>query len=329
MSVSSMTRCLAALGVILATTGVAFGQQPLKVSIGLSSTSIAASAPRIAAEMKLYEKHGLEAKVTPMDTASVATSALIGGSIDFACVNPTDAVLAKVQGKDLVVLRSLYTGFPAVMVLAKSIAEKTGISANAPIPQRLKALDGLVIATLSATSSYTVSLKAAAQAEGAQVRFAYMSQPAMVSALQTGAIQGFVASAPFYGVPVLNGTGLVWISGPQNEYPSKYSLSNSITVVSTRSFVSANPDVVKRLDAVFADLAQAVLERPADVRAAIAKLYPDVDAKSLDLVLQAELTSFAGKESTADDIVRTIGFIKLTGAAIPDDLKPDSLLLKR
>jgi ABC-type nitrate/sulfonate/bicarbonate transport system substrate-binding protein len=303
----------------------AAAQELRKVTIGLSSSSIALSGARIAQELGLFKKHGLDVSISTLDSASAATSALIGGSIDFACVNPTDVVLANSRGQSLVVVRSLYTGFPAVVVVSKAAADKSGVSPTAPVAQRLKALDGLLIATPSATSSYTVSLKGAAAAEGAQVRFTHMAIPAMVTALQTGAIQGYVGSSPFYGTSVLNGSGIVWINGPQDEIPVKFSLLNSVTLISTRSFVAANADTVRRVDAAFDDLGKIVVDRPAEFRAAMAKTYPDIDAKSLDIILAAELKSFNGRKLTTEDMARTIDFVKMMGTSLPDNLDPSTM----
>ncbi len=329
MLISGNGRACVVVAVALAgwiTLGPAVGQEPKKITIGISSNSLALSSARIAEELGLYKKHGLDAKITALDSASMATSALIGGSLDFACVNPTDAVLAKTRGQDLVVLRSLYSGFPAVVIISKAAADKAGVAATAPLSQRMKALDGLVVATPSATSSYTVSLKATAEAEGANLRFTYMALPSMVSALQTGNVQAIVASSPFYVAPLLAGTGVIWLNGPQNEYPPKYSLSNSVTLITTRAFATENADTIRRANEVFADLGKIVQDRPADIKGALAKLYPDVDARSLDLILEAELKSFIGKESTVEDMARTIDFVKLSGIAVPNELTPNSLL---
>ena len=52
-------------------------------------------------------------------------------------------------------------------------------------------------------------------------------------------------------------------------------------------FVDANPATrCERVAAVFADLSKAFDERPADVKAAVAKLFPDLD-QTLDLCFDA------------------------------------------
>ncbi len=95
-----------------------------------------------------------------------------------------------------------------------------------------------------------------------------------------------------------------------------------------RPFAEANPDLIKSVVAVFADLAKAVEERPAEVKAAVARLYPDLDAATLDILFAAESLGWKGNKPTAKDIAREITFVKATGMQLPqiDSLDPASML---
>ena len=73
----------------------------------------------------------------------------------------------------------------------------------------------------SATSSFTASYKGSADKIGAKPAFVYMTQPAMVAALETGAIKGYIASAPFWGPSVARGSEVDWISAPRGELPQE------------------------------------------------------------------------------------------------------------
>lgn len=309
-------------------TAAVQAQELRQITIATSSASIPAGAARIAKEMGLYEKHGLQAKVTPMETGSVATPALVSGAIDFATSGPSDVVMAQSRGQKLVVLTSGYRGFAASVVLSKTAAEKAGVSPNAPIAQRLKALDGLRIASTSSGSTFTVAVKTAAESVGAKANFVYMAQPAMIAAFRRGLIDGMTVSAPYYIAPIAEGLGYIWISGPKGEFPSKNSPVNSSVLITRRDFAEANPDLMKRVTAVFEDLWKAFDERPAEVRAAMAKLWPEVDAKTLDAVLQAEAPAFKAKPVTAADMAHDIAFMKLGGVPLPqgDQLNPAAML---
>jgi ABC-type nitrate/sulfonate/bicarbonate transport system substrate-binding protein len=330
MSILSISR---AWVVIMALSGLAcasLGQQKRQVAIGLSSPSLPAAGARIAKEMGLFDKYGIDARITPMDNGSVATMGLIAGSLDFTTTAPTDVVAAQARGQKLVAVTSVYGGFAGVLILSKAVADKLGVAPTAPVMQRLKALDGLSIATPSPTSTYTFAYKSAAEAAGAKIRFTYMDQPSMIAALETGAIQGFIAGSPIYARPLLSGSGVMWISGPKRELPPESTPAHAVTLNAKRDFAEANRDLVQRLIAVFADFAKAVQERPADVKAAIARLFPDLDPRTLDLLYVTESLGFKAKPLTVEGLAHEIAFVKATGIQLPqiDKLAPADLIFR-
>jgi ABC-type nitrate/sulfonate/bicarbonate transport system substrate-binding protein len=204
-----------------------------------------------------------------------------------------------------------------------------GVSASAPAADRLKALDGLVIASVSPTSSYSVSFKGAAEAAGAKIRLTYMAQPAMVAALESGAVQGFIAGAPFWGIPVAKGTGVLWLSGPKAELPPQNMPISSVSLQAMQNFAAANPKLMGELQAVVADVGRAVDQRPDDVKAAIAKLYPTLNGKTIDLLLSTEAAAWKTRPLTADDMRHEIAFVKSTGTPLPliDSVNPADMLV--
>lgn len=327
-SKTSILKACLLIGAIFATTGTGSAQELRKISIATSSASIPAGAARIAKEMGLYEKHGLVATATPMDTGSVATAGLLSGAVDFVTSGPSDVVMAQGRGQNVVALTSGYRGFAASIVISKAAAEKSGVSATAPINERLKALNGLKIASTTAGSTFTVGLKTATEGVGAKVDVVYMAQPAMIAAFQRGLIDGFTVSAPYYVQPVLSGSGVMWVSGPKGEFPKASAPANSSVLMVKREFAEANPELMKKVTAVFTDFWKAVEERPADVKAAIAKIWPDLDAKTIDMVFEVEAPGFKAKPLTVDEMRHEIAFMKLGGIDLPqaDRLNPAAML---
>lgn len=317
--------------VVLATLVAAAGasaQQARELTMGLASTSFATVVPRIAQEMGLYAKYGLEPKFTVMDNASGATTALISKSVESANSGPGEVVVAQARGQKVVVVANTYAGMSGTLVLAKYVADKLGVAANAPVSSRLKALDGLIIASPSATGVYTISLKNAAAAAGASVRFTYMALSAMPAALDSGAVQGFIAGAPFWAVPIVKGNGVMWISGPKGDLPAEFVPVSSSNLQMMRAFAEANPAVAKSLASIVGDVAKAVDERPADVKAAVAKLYPNVDAATLDLLFAAESVAWKVKPVTPKDMAHEIAYVKKVGVPLPqiDSVNPASMI---
>lgn len=298
----------------------AVAQASREFTIGLPSKSLVAAPPRIAKEMGLFAKHGLEPKFIYLDSANGATTALISKSVDVAVSGLVEVVAAQSRGQKVVVLANSYAGLSGSLVLSKAVADKLGVAANAPIAQRLKALDGLLIASTSATSSFTIAYRGAAQTTGAMPRFTYMGLPAMGAALDAGAIQGFVATAPFWAMPVLKGSGVLWISAPKGELPATNTTVSGANYQVMRDFAEKNTDFMRKLSAALNEFSRAVDERPVEVKAAIAKLFPEIDANTLDLLYGMESQAWKTKPLTARDVAHEIQFLKSGGVQLPADI---------
>jgi ABC-type nitrate/sulfonate/bicarbonate transport system substrate-binding protein len=324
----AMGQCLIAIAVmgLAAPAGAATLQE---IQIGLGSASFATVAARIAGELGLFEKYGLGAKFIVMDSASSATTALIAASVAGAVSGPGELVVAQARGQKVVVVANTYAGLSGSLVLAKSVVDRLGVSPSAPVAARLKALEGLTIGVPSATGAYTVAFRSASRDVGANVRFAYMAQPAMVAALESGAIQGYVGGAPFWALPVVKGTGVLWISGPKAELPAANMPDSSSNLQIMRKYADAHPEIARALAAAFDDLGKALDSEPARVKAIVAKLYPDLDAQTLDLLFAAESPAWKTKAPNEAAMKREIAFVKLSGVPLPeaDALDPAAMFL--
>jgi ABC-type nitrate/sulfonate/bicarbonate transport system substrate-binding protein len=318
------------LGVaILAASGIASAETNVRgITIALSSSSLGPAAPRVAKELGLFEKRGLSAKIVPMDSGNTALAALISKSADAAMVGSGTIIAAQARGQNVVIIANGYGGFATTMVLSKEVADKLGVSQSASVQDRLKAVDGLLIGTPEPTAGSTLGFKNAAATVGATMRFTYMSQQSMPAALERGAIQGYLASAPYWAGPVANGKGIVWISGPKGELPPNSVNATSTQLQMLRATAEADPELAKQLAEVFADLRKAIDERPAEVKAAVARVFPDLDARILDIVYPAESAAWNAKPLSVADIVREIECVKASGTSIPglEKVNPSSLL---
>lgn len=302
--------------------------QTKDIAIALGSGSLVAATARVADALGLFEKNGLKPKFTTMDNANAAATAIVSRSADAAVAGPVELIVTNGRGQKVVTVATAYSGLGGTLILSKAAAEKAGVPPGAPVAARLKALDGLIIAAPSPTATYKVAFDGSAKAEGATIRFTYMAMTAMPAALESGAVQGFIASAPVWGQPVLKGTGVAWISGPKGDLPAAHAPVTSAIVLMMRAYVDANPDAAKKLAAVFAGLARMIDEKPAEVKAAVAKIYPDLQGESLDLVFASESAAWKARPMTVQDLKQEIAFVKATGAQLPeiDALDPATLL---
>jgi ABC-type nitrate/sulfonate/bicarbonate transport system substrate-binding protein len=321
--------CGAFVGVgLMAVASAASSQPAQEITIGLSSATLTTAPLRIAKEMGMFAKQGLDPKFVIMESGNASASALISGAIKIALAGPGELVVAQARGQNVVAIANTYRGLGATLVLSKATADKLGVSPSAPAAERLKALEGLLIGSTSATATYTVALRGAAKSVGANVRFAFMGPIAMGPALETGAIEGFFTSAPYWAPPVVKGQGVIWLSGPKGEVPDEFAPANSVSIMVMRDYAEANPGLMKKLKAVIDEFTKTVDERAADVKAVTAKLFPDVDAPTLELLFASESVAWKTRPPSAKDMAREIEFVKSSGAPLPqiDNLSPASLM---
>jgi ABC-type nitrate/sulfonate/bicarbonate transport system substrate-binding protein len=315
-------------GAITVMHAQALAQPARKVTMGLAGQSMIASIPRFAKEMGLFEKRGVDVTFVTLDSANASATALLAGSVEVAFSGPVELITARSRGRDVVAIANTYGGLGGSLVLSKSVADKLGVAANAPITERMKALKGLTIASPSATSAYTVTYKAAAGAAGADVKFTYMAMPAMLAAMESGAIQGYVASAPFWVPPVVGGTGVLWVAGPRAELPAEVRPRSNSVLLTMRDTAKANPEMIRSLQAVFADFVEAIDKRPAEVKAAVVKVFPNVDSRTRDVLFDSESLAWKARPLTPADITHEIAYTKLGGASLPqlDGADPAAML---
>jgi ABC-type nitrate/sulfonate/bicarbonate transport system substrate-binding protein len=206
----------------------------------------------------------------------------------FAVSGPSEILAARSRGQDVVIVANLYAGLAGSVVLSKSVAAGLKVKPDAPVADRLRTLDGLLIAEPSATSALLGPINTAAEQVGAHIRFTYMAQGTMPAALENNAIQGMVASFPFAGTPILRGTGLLWINGPGGELPQDVLPSSSSCVQATAAYAKANPAVIGQLRQSIEDIASFVAKDPAAAKRALAAAYSQLSAQEVDLAFDQQ-----------------------------------------
>ena len=297
------------------------------VSLAVSSSSFVMGGLKIGEKAGLFARNGLNLRLIVMDSGSAAMSALIGGSVPFSIAGPPEVLAARARGQQVVIVANLYAGLSGSVVLAKAVAGKLGTSPTAPVSERLKALDGVLLAEPSATSSLLGPIRAATEAVGAHVRFTYMAQGTMPAALENGAVQGIVASFPFAGTPVVRGNGVLWIDGPGGELPAAVLPASSSVVQTTDAVMKAKPELLHRLQRTVVDTAEYIKAAPAAAKRNLAASYPQLSPAEIDLAWDAQWKNWTKPFLTSADIMQEIKLLK-ESAKLPglDAIKPADVL---
>jgi ABC-type nitrate/sulfonate/bicarbonate transport system substrate-binding protein len=299
-----------------------------KVTLGVSSTSFVLGGVKIGQQAGLFARNGIDLRIVVMDSGNAAMSALIAGSVPFAVTGPPDALMARVRGQDVVIAANLYAGFAGSVVLATSVASKLGLAPTAPVRDRFRALDGLVLAVPSATSVLLAPIRKASEDTGAKVRFTYMTQGSMPAALETNAIQGMVASYPFAGTPVLRGAGVLWIDGPGGNLPADVAPASSSSIQTTGAYLKANRATVRKLQQAIIAIAGFVEGEPTQAKQALAASYPDLSAQEIDLAFKQQWPNWTKPFLNESDVKQELRLLAAsTKAPGLERLEPTSALV--
>jgi ABC-type nitrate/sulfonate/bicarbonate transport system substrate-binding protein len=153
----------------------------------------------------------------------------------------------------------------------------------------------------------------------------------MPAALETGSIQGFVASSPVWMTPVFKGTGIVWVDGPKGELPPDVLPLISGVLSTTEDFAKNNPTVIDRVHRTLKSLAGLVATNPEQAKASFAKVYPSLDQRTIDEAFAREAPNFTKMELSAQDIHHEIGILKAQGSTLQNlsDFRPKTILYSR
>jgi len=316
---------------LTAVAQMASGAELQEVAIALPGKSLSSTIPIFVNDLGLFEKHGIKPRFVTLDTADATASALIAGSVQVAVSSVAPIIAAQLRGQKIIAINSMYKGLAGSMVLSKAVVDKLGVSPSAPVAERLKALDGLLIASSSPTSSYTLSYRGASTAAGGKPNFTYMQFPAMPAAMATGAIQGYIASAPFWLAPVVGGTGVLWLDGPKGELPAQFRPAHNTVSLVMEDYAKANPGVVRGINAAFADFSRSIDSRAPEIKDLIAKYFPSLDRGTIDVLFSVETVAWKTNPITPAELAHEIDYVKGSTTNLPpgiEKLDPASLLFR-
>ncbi len=278
---------------------------PAKLSIALSSFSIAQGLSFLAVDGGFFRRENLEVTLVDARTGAGAIQAALSGSVQFATGNVDSALNASAQGKMIYLPLRLYSGQPGYLVLSNKFAGASKVDPKAPLMDRLKALKGATLASPSLGSTNTIFLKKAAETAGVNITVTYIASEAMVAALKTGNIDGMIVSSPYAEVSVAQGIGVIWVEGPRGEFPGTRADDFVIPLSVPEPTLTANPNVVERVIRAYLAAADFVKSKPNEARAAIRNRFASQDDALFALVWERNLPAFLNVIPNVDALRRS------------------------
>ena len=286
------------------------------VTITVSSESLATQLTRLAESQGFFEDAGVDVTLLNSNGGAQAVTAMLAGDAQFAQAGAPEIITANAEGQDILAVGNMYTGLSGSVVLSADAAAAAGVeggseaerlvSPDLPIEERLAALDGLNISFASATSSLLQPVIASAEEEGATVNPVYLEQASSPAALSSGAVDGIMASPPVSELGVVEADGVMWISGPEGEFPEELTPTSSSTLMTTSDFLEENPEAVRLVSEALTRAAQFIADSPEEAEADVRSRFDNVEQAVFDAVWAANYLAFTTPEVTAEDFAHDI-----------------------
>lgn len=271
----------------------------IEVTLALSSLTILLALPLVAQDQGLFEKNGLKVDEVVANSAADAVNITLSGDADLVMTAAPAVFSLNAEGQPMRFLVNAYSGLAASVVMAPDVAERTGVAPDAPVEDRLRALDGLHMSFASPSSGYLTVMQSALDLVDASVEPVFIEQASMPAALSQHKIDVLIASPPVSDVAVRDG-GVLWISGPTGDLPDSVEPPMTTAAAALQTFIDANPDAAKRFVKSLQDAAEYIKSDPDGARALLQKRFPELDKDLFEASWEANKSAYGHVGIDAD-----------------------------
>lgn len=251
--------------------------------------SMSYTVPQLIDTFDSGKDHGLKIEYTGAGASSSnMVASVLSGDADFAFPASTTALDAIQEGAELVVVASGLK-FASILGISNAAAKESGVSADAPIQERVQALEGLTIATSPEGSGNNALLRQIVSAAGMDpdkdIEIIGVQDP---SAIVGGIKQGRF-DAGFYGSGVIEaniaaGEAQLWISTARGDVTDLVGDQVGMVLVTSKRLAESNPDLVNAMFDTVVDTEEAIAADPKGAGLALKEAwFPDLDTSIFDL----------------------------------------------
>lgn len=255
------------------------------VRIATASTSVAhGPLPLSMADPSIFGNNGIRIEVTNLNGQSAnCIAALLSESVELCQVGTPTGTDAIAEGAKLKAV-AVVTGPINEIFISKKAAEASGVSPDAPVEERIKALKGLNLVTAAPGTAHYLTLAATLEKGGFtmdDVRYRTLGDvTAMIESIRAGQIDGALWTIGSLAPLLMDDSGVRWISMARGDI-DEFKTLPYVTVYARADWVDANQDLVERLHKSYADAIQQLKTEPERT----SKVFKDAFFPNLDQAL--------------------------------------------
>lgn len=260
---SKVTTTTAAAAAAATTTTAALPTVKIAKPINVEETVLG----DVTQHLGYFKQAGVNVQSILLHGSSVANAALQHGSVQFAIVSASSVLLATAHGVPLEVVGEINAGDTVQLVVSNKWLKSHNLSPSQPLATRIKGLEGSIDGTISSTdkSAMTDFERQAGVPASSIKEESIGSVSALLSALQHGQIDEFIASPPNSSVAVAGGFGNVLATASELPYAGKEIFD---LIATTKSYAQAHPKIVTAVTtAIGKALSQLSQKTPAGISA--------------------------------------------------------------
>jgi NitT/TauT family transport system substrate-binding protein len=232
-----------------------------------------------------------------------AIAAVMGGDVDMTMQGLDHAMMASIQGADLVAFSALVNAYPLPLVLTKKALEKTGITDDMPVDEKIKRLKGLTIAVTSAGSGTDEILRNMLLVRHIDPDEDLHIQPlgsadAMLAAFSKNLIDGMVTTSPYPEIVETQGLGKTVISPLRGDLPEMQNVPYS-AALATRTKTEQDPEMIAAVTRALAKAIKLTRDNPTKARDLLKQFFPKIEPAVFEK-MEASYRQAAAKHTLID-----------------------------
>lgn len=276
-------KVMTAMAMVLAVSFVpmAHAQALKKVTIALAGDGLHVSTIHIANLGGFFKEEGIELDLVDVNSGPRQVAAMMGGSADFSILGFIHAIKAYNQGGEILAVASLFDVLDTHIFLTNDALKKSGITADMPIDEKVKRMQGLRIGISSPGSTTDTVVRTLFKARGMDPDKVLQLQPLgggsnMLAAVEKGITDGFAWSAPQPEIAELKGLGKIAINPLKGEVPEMRGVPYQ-SLATTRQIYDKKPDEMLRTMRALSKAMKFAQDKPEDAKNLVRTRFPNID----------------------------------------------------
>jgi NitT/TauT family transport system substrate-binding protein len=311
-----MTAAIGLLAALLAIAAPAWAQQTVRIGTTPAVTFIVLYG---AEHLGYFKAEGITAQFADFEGGAEVTTAMVGGSIDFAGTYVERPLILAEKGFGSKNLLAILNRNPIFLVVRK----------NLPATD-VKGLKGLKLGMTRAGSATDLALRALLRDAGLEpdrdvAVIAVGSSASAAAALRAGQIDGFMGGEPGGAVIVHQlKIGRYFIEPLRDQGPKFLQYMTFPTLQASDRYIQANPQIVERVVRAVVKTQKRLREDPeAGVRVA-QKIFPTLDIELIRGIIALQRASYL--PAITEEAMRTVNQFQKQAGVVKSDFPYDKVV---